>query len=255
MRYLHIFFLFLAACGKPQNGLKVAATPIPQAQILEFVKPTLQAQGIDLHILVVEDYNIPNRALADGEVDANFFQHIPFMEAQIHQFGYPIESYGKIELEPMGLYSKKIKSLSDLKNGAQIAVPNDPTNEGRALLLLQAEGLIELDDPHSLQATVLNISENPKNLKFIEADAAMLPRTLEDVDVAAINTNFALEARLSPKNALALEGKDSPYANILTIRIGDEDRPDLKALKEAMTSPLTKAFILEKYKGAVLPAF
>ncbi|MES2121807.1 MAG: MetQ/NlpA family ABC transporter substrate-binding protein [Chlamydiota bacterium] len=247
----------LLGCSKSSpNGLKVAATPVPHAQMLEFIKPDLKAQGIDLEIIVTDDYNIPNRALADKEVDANFFQHIPYMDAQIAQFHFPIESAGKIELEPMGVYSKKVSSLSDLKDGATIAIPNDPSNEARALMLLAKEGLIKLNTTNILQATPLSISDNPKQLKFIEVDAAMLPRSLQDVDAAVINTNYALEANLSPaKDALAIENKDSPYANILTIRTGDEDRPDIVALKAAMTSEKMRAFILEKYQGAVLPAF
>ncbi len=252
-----LLLLILPGCSsKPKNGLKVAATPVPHAQMLEFVKPDLKAQGIDLIIIVTDDYNMPNRALADKDVDANFFQHIPFMEEQIAQFHYPIESIAKIEIEPMGIYSKKITSLSDLKDGDTIAVPNDPTNEGRALLLLQKYGVIQLDNPRNLQATVLNISKNPKHLKFLEVDAAMLPRSLNDVDAAAINTNYALEAKLSPiKDALVLEGKDSPYANVIAVRIGDENRPDIQALKAAMTSQKMREFIQQKYKGAVLPAF
>ncbi len=248
--------LFLFGCSKSSNGLKVAATPVPHAQMLEFIKPDLKAKGINLIIVVTDDYNMPNRALAQKEVDANFFQHIPFLEEQIRQFHYRIEDFGAIEIEPMGIYSKKITSLSDLKNKATIAVPNDPSNEARALLLLQDQGLITLDDPKNLNATVANIKSNPKQLKFVEVDAAMLPRSLPDVEAAVINTNYALEAKLNPsKDALVLESKDSPYANILAIRIGDENRPDLIALKEAMTSDKMRDFIEKTYKGAVIPAF
>ena len=250
------FALLLTCCSKPKNDLKVAATPVPHAQMLEFIKPDLKAQGIELTIIVTDDYNMPNRALNSQEVDANFFQHIPFLEEQIKQFHYKIETLAKIEIEPMGIYSKKIDLLSDLKDGGVVAIPNDPTNEARALLLLQEHGIIQLDNSENLQATVLNITQNPKHLKFIEVDAAMLPRTLKDVDAAAINTNYALEANLSPeKDALVLESKDSPYANIIAIHTGDETRPDIQALKTAMTSEKMRAFILEKYKGEILPAF
>jgi D-methionine transport system substrate-binding protein len=246
----------LFGCSNSKEGFKVAATPVPHAQMLEFIKPDLQAQGIDLTIVVTDDYNLPNRALADHEVDANFFQHIPFMEAQIKQFHYSIESLAKIELEPMGIYSKKIHSLSELTHHATIAIPNDPTNEARALHLLHSTGIIQLDDPNDLQATIFNITHNPKQIKFLEVDAAMLPRSLEDVDAAAINTNYALQANLSPlKDALALESKDSPYANIIAIRTGDEHRPEIIALKTSMTSDKMKAFILKTYKGAVIPSF
>jgi D-methionine transport system substrate-binding protein len=250
-------FTFLTGCSESQKGgFRVAATPVPHAQLLEFIKPDLKEKGIDLQIIVTEDYNIPNRALANEEVDANFFQHLAFMEEQINQFGYSIESLAAIEIEPMGIYSKKFSSLANLPEGSKIAIPNDPTNEARALKLLQSQGLIELDDPNNLSATVLNIKSNPKNFHFIEVDAAMLPRTLEDVAAAAINTNFALEAHLVPeKDALVLESINSPYANIIAIRIGEESRPDIQTLKEAMTSEKMKKFILKEYKGALLPAF
>lgn len=255
---LSTILLFATSCSTnaAKEGLRVAATPVPHAQLLEFIKPELQAQGIELTILITEDYNMPNRALTEGEIDANFFQHIPFLDEQIKQFNYPIASLASIELEPMGLYSKKIRTLSELKERATIALPNDPTNEARALLLLQDAGLIKLDKPNNLQATILNIQDNPKQLQFLEIDAAMLPRSLQDVDLAAINTNYALTADLSPlKDALLLEPKDSPYANIIAIHIGEEERPDIQALKAVMTSEKMKAHILETYKGAILPAF
>jgi len=245
----------LCGCSSSKDSLRVAATAVPHAELLEFVKPDLKAQGIDLVIIVTDDYNMPNRALAARDVDANFFQHIPFMEEQIKQFGYKIESLAAIEIEPMGIYSKKVRSLSELSDGASIALPNDPSNEARALLLLQAQGLIQLDTS-SIQATIKNISSNPKNLHFVEVDAAMTPRSLSDVDAAAINTNYALEAKLNPiKDSLALESKNSPYANIIAIRIGDENRPEIQALKKAMTSESMRTFIEKKYHRAILPAF
>ena len=253
---MFVLVCLFTGCSQSKHGFRVAATPVPHAELLELIKPDLKAQGIDLIIMVTDDYNIPNRALADREVDANFFQHIPFLEEQIKQFHYSIVNAAAIELEPMGIYSKKITSLSELREGAKIAIPNDPSNEGRALLLLQDQGLIRLDNSTNLQATVLNIIYNPKKLKFLEIDAAMIPRSLQDVDAAAINTNYALDAQLNPmKDALALESKDSPYVNILAIRSGEETRPEVLALIAAMTSEKMKAFILEKYKGAILPAF
>lgn len=248
--------LLLAGCSDSGKGLKVAASAVPHAQMLEFVKPDLKEQGIDLIVIVTDDYNMPNRALANGDVDANFFQHIPFLDAQIKEFHYPIESLAAIEIEPMGLYSKRIHALSELKEGAALTIPNDPSNEARALLLLQAHGIIQLKDPNNLHATVSDIISNPKHIKFIEVDAGMLARTLDDVDAAAITTNYALQAGLSPlKDALVLESKDSPYANIIAIRIGDENHPDIQALKAAMTSDKMREFILTTYKGAILPAF
>jgi D-methionine transport system substrate-binding protein len=258
-----LFFLMLPAlascffsCSNSKHSFKVAATPTPHAEMLEFIRPELKAKGIDMEVIIIDDYNIPNRALAGHEVDANFFQHIPFMEEQIKQFGYKIESLAKIELEPMGIYSKKIHSLSKLSEKAKIAIPNDPTNEARALALLEAQGLVEMKIPNNLQSTVIDIAKNPKNLQFVEVDSAMLPRTLEDVDAAIINTNYALAAKLSPlKDALALEEKNSPYANIIAIRIGDEKRLEIVELKAAMTSEKMKEFILKQYQGAVIPAF
>lgn len=257
LAFISTGLFFLSGCSStPKNALKVAATPIPHAQMLEFVKPDLKEKGIDLVIITTEDYNMPNRALAAGEIDANFFQHIPFMELQIKEFHYPIMSIGKIEIEPMGIYSKKISSISDITDGAIIAVPNDPSNEGRALLLLQSHGLIQLRNPENFYSTVKDISQNPKNLKFIEVDAAIIPRSLSDVEAAAINTNFALEAGLNPeKDALILEKKDSPYANIIAVRDGTQDRQNIVDLKQAMTSEKMREFILKTYKGAVLPAF
>lgn len=245
--------LFVACSSRSQNELKIAATSVPHAEILEFIKPDLEAQGIFLNILVTDDYSMPNRALSEGEVDANFFQHLPFMESQIEQFSYSILSVAKIEIEPMGVYSKKIHSLQELKENAKVAIPSDPSNQTRALLLLQELGMIGFE---SSKPTVLNIKSNPKHLRLIEADAAMLSCCLQDVDIAVINTNYALQAGLSPlKDALALESKDSDYANILTVRQGDENSLKIQALKEALTSEKLKEFILRKYKGSVSPAF
>lgn len=258
--FIFALFPFLTGCSDSKNelktSLKISATAVPHAEMLEFIKPELKAQDIDLNIIIIDDYNMPNRALANKEIEANFFQHIPFMEEQIKQFHYPITSIAKVELEPMGIYSKKIDTLTNLKKNSTIAIPNDPTNEARALKLLHGQGIIKMDNPDNLQATILNIVDNPYSLKFIEVDAAMLPRTLDDVDAAIINTNYALEANLSPlKDALLLEDKDSPYVNVLTIRIGEETRPEIQALKDALTSEKMKTFILEKYQGAILPAF
>lgn len=253
IRYL--LLVLLTACSSNEQGLRVGATPVPHAEILESVKQDLKDQGINLIIVTTDDYNIPNRALADHELDANFFQHRPYLEMQKEAFHYPLIELTAVEIEPMGLYSHKIKSIADLKNGSKVAIPNDPSNEARALFLLESQGLIELNSKTN-HATLLNISKKPKNLTFIEVDAAMIPRTLEDVDLAAINTNYALEAELNPlKDALALESKASPYANILVIRKGDESREDLQALKQALTSEKMKAFLEEKYKGAIIPAW
>ncbi len=256
MKKLICLLLLCAGCSTSKETLKVAATAVPHAQLLEYAKPLLKEKGIELKILVMDDYNLPNRALADGEVDANFFQHLPFLEEQIKQFDYPIISYAAIEIEPMGIYSKKIIDLSQLKERALIALPNDPTNEARALRLLDQAGVIKLDNINNFQATILNIIDNPKHLRFQEIDASMLTRTLPDVEVAAIPTNFALLANLNPlTDALVMESTESPYANILAIRRDEESRTDLQHLKEVVTSEEMRAFILSQYHGAILPAF
>lgn len=255
----NVFFLFLSllcvGCGKKDpSTLTVGATPVPHAQILEFVKPQLKEQGIHLKIVEITDYNVPNRALAEKEIDANFFQHIPFMNEQIKEFDYSIQCFAKIHLEPMAVFSNKIGSLKNIKQKAIIAIPNDPTNEYRALALLEKEGLIQLDVGQNLQATVANIISNPKQLRFQEVDAALLTRTLKDVDAAVIPMNFALQAGLDPEeDALAVESKHSPYANILTIRIGDEDNPHLQALKKAMLTEEMRDYILKEFKGNLIP--
>ncbi len=257
---LSLCFLFLlttcTSSTKTGKEVRILASPTPHAQILEFVKPLLKEKGIDLVIIVSDDYNLPNRALANGEVEANFFQHLPFLHEQLKHFHYELSSLAAIEIEPLGLYSKKISQLSELKEHGTVAVANDPTNEARGLFLLHQQGLIQLDNPLNLQATLLNISSNPKHLHFIEVDAATLPRALEDVDLAAINTNYALEIQLSPlKDALAKEDSNSPYANVLVVKTADMSHENLLFLKEVLTSEKTKQFILEKYKGAIIPAF
>ncbi|AHM57548.1 ABC-type metal ion transport system, periplasmic component (plasmid) [Peptoclostridium acidaminophilum DSM 3953] len=234
----------------------VGATPLPHSELLEFIKPQLEKEGITLEITEFTDYNTPNLALADGALDANFFQHVPYMEEFAAKNNLEIVSAGKVHVEPMGVYSKKIASADEIANGAKVAVPNDPTNEGRALLLLQSNGLIKLKDAAALDQTPKDIVENPKNLEFTELEAAQLPRVLDDVDFAVINTNYALEGGLNPvKDALFAEGEDSPYANIVTVRKGDEKRPEIVKLIEVLNSPEVKQFIEEKYEGSIIPAF
>ncbi|MFZ4099384.1 MAG: MetQ/NlpA family ABC transporter substrate-binding protein [Chlamydiia bacterium] len=243
-------------CSSSPPGLKVAASSVPHAELLEAVRPTLEAQGIPLTVIITDDYNTPNRALAEGEVRANFFQHAPFLEAQVKEFHYPLVNFATIELEPMGIYSATLTDLHSMPDGSLVAIPNDPSNEGRALLLLQHQGLLGLRRGSGLFATVNDVSHNPRHLRFVEIDAAMLPRTLQDVSIAVINTNYALEAGLSPtKNALVLEGPDSPYANILVVQSGTENDPQLQALKDALTSDAMRSFIKDRYQGAVIPAF
>lgn len=236
--------------------LKVGATPVPHAEILNEIKPLLAKDGIDLQIIEFTDYVKPNLSLNDKEIDANFFQHEPYLKKFAADRKFDLVNLIAVHIEPMGVYSKKLKDIKSVPDGAKVAIPNDPTNGGRALNILAKAGLIKLKDGVGISATVGDIVENPKNLKITEAEAAMLPRTLDDVDLAVINSNFAMEAKLNPtKDALFIEPKDSPYANIVAVRKGDENRKEIQALKKALTSPEVKKFIEEKYKGAVIPAF
>lgn len=234
--------------------IKIGATPVPHVEILEQIKPLLSKQGYTLDIKVFNDYVIPNLAVNDGELDANFFQHIPYMEDFNAKRGTALVKTVGVHLEPMGVYSKKIKNLNELKEGDSVAIPNDPTNRSRALDVLATANLIKLKDVSS--KTPLDITENAKKLKFTELDAAQLPRTLDDVTISVINTNYALNAGLNPtKDALSIESKQSPYVNIVVVKKGNENNEAIKALNKAITSQEVKTFIETKYKGAIVPAF
>lgn len=256
---------FVAGCGSKQPAapaasdkttIKVGATAVPHAEILNVVKPLLEKEGINLVIVEMTDYVRPNIAVAEKELDANFFQHIPYLTKFSAERKLDLTYTAAVHIEPMGIYSKKVKNLSELQNGAQIGIPNDPTNGGRALALLAKAGIIKLKDGAGVNATVKDITENPKNVKIRELEAPQLPRSLDDVTLAVINTNYALEAKLVPtKDALFIEQNDSPYVNILTVRKGDENRPEIQKLTKALTSPEVKKFINDKYQGAVVPAF
>ncbi|QXI28645.1 MetQ/NlpA family ABC transporter substrate-binding protein [Pseudomonas vanderleydeniana] len=236
--------------------LSVAASPVPHAEILEFVKPTLAKEGVDLKIKVFTDYVQPNVQVAEKRLDANFFQHQPYLDEFNKSKGTHLVSVAGVHIEPLGAYSNKYKKLEDLPGGATVVIPNDATNGGRALLVLEKAGLIKLKDAHNILSTPKDIAENPKDLKFRELEAATIPRVLTQVDLALINTNYALEAKLDPaKDALFIEGKDSPYVNILVGRPDDKDSDAMKKLVTALHSPEVKAFILEKYKGSIVPAF
>ena len=236
--------------------LTVAASPVPHAEILEFVKPVLAKEGVDLKVKVFTDYVQPNVQVAEKRLDANFFQHQPYLDEFNKAKGTNLVSVAGVHLEPLGAYSSKYKKLADLPGGANVVIPNDATNGGRALLLLQKAGLIKLKDATNILSTPKDIVENTKDLKIRELEAATLPRVLTQVDLALINTNYALEAKLDPaKDALIIEGSDSPYVNILVARPDNKDSDAIQKLVAALHSPEVKAFILEKYKGAVLPAF
>lgn len=236
--------------------VKVGATPVPHSEILNFIKPMLDKEGVDLQVVEMTDYVRPNLAVADKELDANFFQHTPYLNKFSTERNLQLVNAAGIHIEPMGVYSKKVKNLNEIKNEAQIAIPNDPTNGGRALALLAKAGLIKLKAGVTIEATVADIVDNPKNLKIRELEAPQLPRSLEDVDAAVINTNYALEAKLVPtKDALFIEQQDSPYVNILVVRKGDESRPEIQKLVKVLKSEEVKKFINEKYSGAIVPAF
>lgn len=236
--------------------LSVAATPVPHAEILEFVKPQLAEQGVELDVKVFTDYIQPNIQVSQKNMDANFFQHKPYLESFNEGRGTNLVTVTGVHVEPFGAYSSKIDSLDELKDGAVVAIPNDPTNGGRALLLLQKAGLITLKDDSKITATPRDIADNPKNLDFKELEAATLPRIINQVDLALINTNYALEAGLNPtEDALVIEGSDSPYVNILVARPDNKDSEAMQKLADALTSEAVKDFILEKYEGAVVPAF
>lgn len=236
--------------------LNVAASPTPHAEILEQCVDILAEQGIDLQIHEYGDYVIPNTAVEEGDEDANYFQHIPYLDNFNAENGTHLVSVAGIHVEPMGIYAGKTASLEELSDGASVAVPNDATNEGRALLLLEAQGLIKLSDEAGLEATPNDIVENPKNLTFTELEAAMLPNVTSEVDIAVINVNYALQAGYNPvEDALAIESSDSPYVNILAVKEGNENNEAIQALVEALQSDTVRDFINEKYAGAVVPAF
>jgi len=233
--------------------IKIGVTPAEHAQIMEQVKKIAAAKGLDIDIVEFSDYVVPNQALNDGELQANSFQHQPYLDNQVQDRGLKLVSVGKTVVFPMGIYSKKVKKLSELSNGASVAVPNDPTNGGRALLLLQDQGLIKLSPEAGLKATPIDITENQKKLRIVELDAAQLPRSLDDVDAAAVNTNYAIEAGLNPlTDAIARESAESPYTNIIAVREADKDKPWVKQLVEAYHTPEVKQFVAEKFKGAVV---
>ena len=255
-------FLVTAALAALVSGtalaedIKIGVTPGEHAQIMEKVKDVAAKKGLNIEILEFSDYVVPNQALADGDLNANSFQHQPYLDNQIADRGFDLVSVGKTITTPMGVYSKKVKNLGELADGATVAIPNDPTNGGRALLVLAKEGLIKVNPEAGLKAGPADVTENPKNITFAELDAAQLPRSLDDVDAAVINTNYALEAGLHPKSdAIAIEGAESPYANLIVVRSADKDAPWVKTLVEAYHDDSIKAFINEEFKGALIPSW
>ena len=236
--------------------LTVAASPTPHAVILEACIPLMEEKGYELVVNQYDDYVVPNTAVEDGDEDANYFQHIPYLDEFNETRGTHLVNVAGVHIEPMAIYAGKTASLEELPDGAVIGVPNDATNEGRALLLLEAQGLITLDDSSTLTATPINIVDNPKNLQFEEIEAKTLPSSLPDLDLAVINSNYALGAGLNPTtDALAIESADSPYVNVLVVKEGNEDNAAVQALVEVLHSDTIRDFINEEFDGAVVPAF
>ncbi|MFC7370907.1 methionine ABC transporter substrate-binding lipoprotein MetQ [Fictibacillus iocasae] len=252
----------LAACGKDSGEVKddklvVGASNVPHAEILEEAKPLLKEKGIDLEIKTFQDYVMPNKSLAEKEIAANYFQHVPYLESQMKDHDYKFENAGGIHIEPIGIYSKKYKSLKDLPEGATVIMSNSVADHGRMLGLLEKEGLIKVKEGKGTEAQIKDVVENPKNLKFkADVEAGLLPKAYEnnEGDAILINTNYAIDAGLNPqKDAIALEDSDSPFVNIITVREGDKDKKSIKTLVEVLRSKEIQDFINEKYKGAVVP--
>lgn len=265
---LVLFIGLLAGCGTKSANIEknsaqpekvklvVGATAKPHAEILEVVKPILAKENIDLEIKVFTDYAQLNPALKDKQIDANFFQHIPYLEDYNKNNNANLQWVVKVHNEPMGVYSKKIKDLNELKDGAIVGIPNDASNGGRALMVLEKAKLIKLKDGVGVAAAEKDIVENPKNLKITLMDAAMLPRTLDDADICVINSNYAIEAKLNPvKDSIFMEPKDSPFANVLVVRPEDKNNAAIKKLGKALQSAEVKKFLESKYQGSCVPAF
>lgn len=260
--------LLLAGCGsdtKSDNGaakidpnkeITVGVTAGPHAQVMDFVAKEAAKQGLKVKVVEFNDYIQPNIALEQKELTANSYQHQPFLDNMVKERGLHLTSIGKTILLPMGLYSNKYKDLTKVPEGASVAIPNDPTNGGRALLLLQQAGLLKLKDGGSPKSTVNDIVDNPKKLQIKELEAAQIARSLNDVDIACVNTNYALASGLNPlKDAVVVESKDSPYANVFVVRDADKDDPTIKKLLSIYQSPETKKFIEDTFKGSIIPAF
>ncbi|UWR34907.1 MetQ/NlpA family ABC transporter substrate-binding protein [Sulfitobacter sp. W027] len=248
--------LALMATGLAAEEIKVGVSPGEHAEIMEEVARIAEPMGLDIDVIEFSDYVVPNQALADGDIQANSFQHVPYLEAQMKDRGFELSVVGNTITTPMGVYSEKITDIADLEEGATFGIPNDPTNGGRALLVLQQLGMIKVDEAAGLVPTVLDITENPKNLSFKELDAAQLPRSLADLDAALINTNYAIASGLSPKeDSIAMESADNPYVNVIAVRKGDEEAAWVETLLKAYHSDEVKAFIDESYQGTVITSW
>lgn len=259
---LGVFFaLLLTACGPQESKadetvVKIGVSPAPHGEIVEQVVEDLAKEGIKLEIVEYTDYIMPNKALDQGDIDLNFFQHVPYLENMIKSDNLSLEVLGKVHIEPMGVFSDKVKSVAEIPENGEVYIPNDTTNGGRALLLLQREGLIKLGDGAGTDASEQDIVENPKRIKFTPLEAALITGVYKDVDAAVINGNYAIEAGLNPvKDSVAIEDADSPYVNIIACREGEANKEEYQKILKAIQSDKVKKFIEEKYDGAVVPAY
>lgn len=256
MKKIVSFLLVVLSLASYSKVFKVGVTPVPHTAFLDLIKDDLKKEGIDLEIVEFNDYVIPNIALADKEVDANYFQHIPYLQKFSEERKLDLKALGTVHIAPLALYSNKYKSVKDFPKGATVAMPNDPSNLGRSLILLHLNGLIKLKDPNDWFATEFDVIENPKKLKFKLVEAPQLPRVLKDVDSAIVPGNFAIQNGLNPiKNGLIRENENSPYANVVAVRTGDENREDVKTFFRILRSDKLKKFIDEKYDGGVIATF
>ena len=244
------------SAAQKEQKLVIGATPTPHAEILEQVKDDLKKEGVDLEIKIFDDYVLPNRLLGEKTLDANYFQHVPYMEEFAQKNNMELVAVAKIHVEPLAVYSKSVKDLSELPEGADVLIPNDPTNRGRALILLDKSGIIKLKDNQKLDSTIEDIAENPKKLKVTALNADQIPTRLGEVGAAVINGNFAMKNNLNPlTDSIFIEDKDSPYANVITVLKGNENDERVQKLVKALQSEKIKKFIEEKYQGSVVPAF
>lgn len=256
MKRALLLFCLVSNLALGKDVFKIGATPIPAGEILNEIKGDLAKEGLDIEIVEFTDYIMPNLALADGSLDANFFQHKPYLVNFMKEKKLDLVPLEDIYVPPLGGYSKKYKSVEELKTGDKVAIPNDPTNGGRALILLHNNGVIKLSDPTDLMATEFDIVENPKKLKIVSLQAAQLPRALDDVDLVIINCNYALDAGLSPQeDSLIVEGTESAYGNVVAVRKGDENKEEIAILMKVLRSDRVRTFILEKYQGGIIPLF
>lgn len=247
--------LVLVSCGKKENVLKIGVSPIPHKEIVELVKDDLKKDGINLEIIVFNDYVQPNISLKDKSIDANFFQHVPYMDSFNKEYSMNMVSVGGVHIEPIKVYSDKVKSLSELNDNSTALIPNDPSNRGRALLLLHNAGIITLKDTNKLDSSVEDIISNPKNIKFTTLNTEQIPPRLSEVDFAIINTNVAIAAKVNPEYAIYTENEKSPYVNVVSVLEENKDNENIKVLMKHLQSEKVKKFIEENYNGEVVAAF